>query len=67
MPRYESDVIVIGAGIAGVAAAIDLLDRGRKVLLLDRDVEAEHGRPRQGELRRHLVRRHAAAAPLRHS
>ena len=43
MPRYESDVIVIGAGIAGVAAAIELLDRGRRVLLLDRDVEENMG------------------------
>ena len=43
MARYESDVIVIGAGIAGVAAAIDLLDRGRRVLLVDRDVEENMG------------------------
>jgi predicted oxidoreductase len=41
--RYESDVIVIGAGIAGVTAAIDLLDRGRRVLLLDRDIEENMG------------------------
>lgn len=43
MARYECDVIVIGAGIAGVAAAIDLLDRGRRVLLVDRDVEENMG------------------------
>jgi len=41
--RYTADVIVIGAGCAGVAAAIELLERGRRVLLLDRDVEANMG------------------------
>ena len=43
MTRYTADVIVIGAGIAGVVAAIELLERGRRVLLLDRDVEANMG------------------------
>jgi uncharacterized protein len=39
MIRYAADVVVIGAGIAGVTAAIELLQRGRSVLLLDRDAE----------------------------
>jgi hypothetical protein len=43
MIRYEADVIVIGAGITGVTASIELLNRGRRVLLLDRDVEANLG------------------------
>ncbi len=43
MIRYQADVIVVGAGIAGVTAAIELLDRGRSVLLLDRDVEENMG------------------------
>jgi len=43
MHRYQADVIVVGAGIAGVAAAIEALGRGRRVLLLDRDVEANLG------------------------
>ena len=43
MIRYTADVIVIGAGIAGVTAAIELLDRGRSVLLLDRDAEENMG------------------------
>jgi uncharacterized protein len=43
MIRYSADVVVIGAGIAGVTAAIELLDRGRSVLLLDRDSEANMG------------------------
>jgi hypothetical protein len=43
MIRYDADAIVIGAGIAGVTAAIELLDRGRRVLLLDRDAEENMG------------------------
>jgi hypothetical protein len=43
MGRLETDVIVIGAGLAGVCAAIELLGRGRRVLLLDRDVEENMG------------------------
>ncbi len=43
MPGYKADVIVIGAGIAGVAAAIELIERGRSVIVLDRDVEANMG------------------------
>ncbi len=36
-------MIVVGAGIAGISAAIELLDRGRTVLMLDRDVETNLG------------------------
>jgi predicted oxidoreductase len=43
MLRYHSDVVVIGAGIAGVTAALELLDRGRRTLLIDRDVEENMG------------------------
>jgi predicted oxidoreductase len=32
---YESDVVVIGGGIAGIAAALELLDRGKRVVLLE--------------------------------
>ena len=32
----SADVVVIGAGIAGLVATLELLDRGRDVLLLDR-------------------------------
>ncbi len=40
---YRSDVIIIGGGLAGIAAAIELLDCGKKVLLLDRDSEENFG------------------------
>ncbi|MBV9212816.1 MAG: FAD-binding dehydrogenase [Actinobacteria bacterium] len=32
----QADVVVIGAGIAGLVATLELLDRGRSVVLLDR-------------------------------
>jgi len=41
--RQQTDVVVVGAGIAGIAAAYELLGRGRRVLLLDRDVEENLG------------------------
>jgi len=33
----QTDVIIIGGGIAGIAAAIDLLDANKKVVIFDRD------------------------------
>jgi predicted oxidoreductase len=38
-----SEVIVIGGGIAGICAALELLDAGRRVLLLERDTEENFG------------------------
>jgi hypothetical protein len=35
--RYVTDVAIAGAGIAGIAAALEALDRGRRALLMDRD------------------------------
>ena len=32
----QADVVIIGGGLAGLAAAIELLDHGKRVLLLDR-------------------------------
>jgi len=43
MTRLESDAIVIGAGIAGICAALELLERGRRVLMLDRDIRENLG------------------------
>lgn len=43
MRTLRSDVLVIGGGIAGITAALELLDSGRSVLLLDRDVEDVFG------------------------
>ncbi|OEU89311.1 FAD-binding dehydrogenase [Streptomyces abyssalis] len=40
---YDADVIVIGAGLAGLAATAELADAGRKVLLLDQEPEQSLG------------------------
>lgn len=40
---YQSDAIVIGAGIAGLSTAYELLSAGKRVLLLDRDTDARIG------------------------
>ena len=39
----EHDVIVIGAGLAGLVAASELADAGKKVLLLDQEPEESFG------------------------
>ncbi|MGW4895470.1 FAD-binding dehydrogenase [Kitasatospora sp. NPDC004240] len=39
----DADVIVIGAGLAGLAATAELADAGRKVILLDQEPEASLG------------------------
>jgi predicted oxidoreductase len=41
--RYRSDALVVGGGIAGICAALELLDGGASVLLIDRDEEANFG------------------------
>ena len=33
--QYHCDTLVIGAGLAGIATALELLDLGRSVLLVD--------------------------------
>ena len=42
-PSYQADVIVVGAGLAGLVATAELADRGRHVLLLDQEPEASLG------------------------
>ena len=34
---YHADVTIIGAGIAGIVTALELLDSGKQVLMLDRN------------------------------
>jgi hypothetical protein len=41
--RISTDIAIAGAGIAGITAAIEALDRGRRVLLVDRDTEDNLG------------------------
>src|SRR3954449_4620256 len=39
----DADVIVVGAGLAGLVAAAELADRGKRVLLLDQEGEQSLG------------------------
>jgi len=41
--RYQADVVIVGGGLAGLATAHELLDRGLRVLVLDRDSEDRLG------------------------
>jgi len=41
--RYVSQNLVIGGGIAGIVTALELLDGGRSVLLIDRDTPGRFG------------------------
>jgi predicted oxidoreductase len=43
MRRYPGDVLVIGGGLAGIVAALELLSERRRVVLLDRDAEENFG------------------------
>jgi predicted oxidoreductase len=40
---YQSDIVIIGGGLAGIAAAIELLDRDKKVIILERDSQEKFG------------------------
>jgi len=40
---YRADAVVVGGGIAGIICALELLDQGKRVVLLDRDTEANFG------------------------
>lgn len=41
--RYEAEVIVAGAGLSGMVTALELLNKGKRVLLIDRDTEQNMG------------------------
>jgi len=43
MPTKSADAIVVGAGLAGLVAAAELADAGKKVLLLDQEGENSLG------------------------
>ncbi|MDM8516227.1 FAD-binding dehydrogenase [Desulfobacterales bacterium HSG16] len=40
---YKSDVIIAGGGLAGISAAFELLDHGKKVSILERDEPENFG------------------------
>lgn len=41
--NYDADVIVVGAGLAGLAAAAELVDAGRRVIIVEQEPEASFG------------------------
>ncbi len=41
--RYRADTVIVGGGLAGIVTALELLDRGLSVVLLDRDVRERFG------------------------
>ena len=43
MESYQTDVLVIGGGLAGIVAALELVEKKVSVLMLDRDSEENFG------------------------
>ncbi|MEN8123876.1 MAG: FAD-dependent oxidoreductase [Bacteroidota bacterium] len=41
--NYQSDVVIIGGGIAGITTAIDLLNSDKKVIIIERDFKKNFG------------------------
>ncbi len=41
--KDEADVIIVGAGLAGLVAAAELIDAGRRVIILEQEPEASVG------------------------
>lgn len=40
---YQTEVVIAGGGLAGIVAAYELLDHGRRVLLIDKDTRERFG------------------------
>ncbi len=40
---YQSDVAIVGGGLAGITAALDILNSGKKVIIIDRDAQENFG------------------------
>lgn len=43
MQTYQNEIVIVGGGIAGIIAAIELLDSNKKVTIIDRDTEENFG------------------------
>ena len=62
----DADAIVVGGGLAGLVATAELIEAGRKVILLDQEPRAGAGRPGVLVVRRLVLRRLARAAAHAH-
>ena len=40
---YRTEVVIAGAGLAGIVTACELLDHGKQVLLIDKDIQENFG------------------------
>lgn len=40
---YKADIVIIGGGISGITAAIELLNANKKVIIIERDLEENFG------------------------
>jgi Predicted oxidoreductase len=40
---YDADVIVVGAGLAGLVAACEVIEAGRRVIIVDQEPETSLG------------------------
>lgn len=40
---YKTDVLIVGGGLAGIAAAVEALDKGLRILIVDRDERGAFG------------------------
>lgn len=43
MQRFETEIVIAGGGLAGIITAHELLHHGHRVLLIDKDTEANFG------------------------
>ena len=43
MEKLEADVLIAGGGIAGITAAIELIENGKTVIIFDRDIKENFG------------------------
>jgi len=43
MNHTKTDVVIVGGGLAGIVAALELLNYGKKVVLLERDIKDNFG------------------------
>ncbi|MCB0668555.1 MAG: FAD-binding dehydrogenase [Saprospiraceae bacterium] len=41
--KYQSDVVIVGGGLAGIITAYELLDTGKKILIIERDKKENFG------------------------